>query len=70
MKKYLLYTSEGYCEAPDGDSIENCQYLGRVEADNEEEAIDKFFNEEEWPYEREYDPCMVTAVQLADNERV
>lgn len=70
MKKYLLYTSEGYCEDPCGDPVENCQYLGRVEANSKEEAIDKFFNEEEWLRMRGYGRFCVTAVQLADNERV
>lgn len=45
MNKYILYTTEGYCEAPNGESIDNCQYLGRVMATDDDEAVEKFVNE-------------------------
>lgn len=70
MNKYLLYTDEGYCQAPDGHEIDNCQYLGRVAARDEDEAIDKFFNEHPWVSESGYSKAAVIVVQLHGGEAI
>lgn len=70
MNKYLLYTDEGYCQAPDGHEIDNCQYLGRVAARDEDEAIDKFFNEHPWVSESGYSKAGVIVAQLHEHESI
>ena len=40
MNEYIIYTTEGYTEAPNENvEIENCQVLGRVSGDNQENAL-------------------------------
>lgn len=45
MEKYIIYTFEGYTEAPDGTHIENCQMLGIAPGKDKKEAIDILFAE-------------------------
>lgn len=70
MNKYIIYTTEGYCEDPNGNEIDNCQYLGRVEATNEDEAVEKFMNEHPWVRESGYTSYRMIAAQLHDGEEV
>ena len=70
MNKYLLYTDEGYCEDPNGEEIDNCQYLGRVAARDEDEALDKFFNENPWVSESGYSKAGVIVAQLHGSESI
>lgn len=46
MKRFLIYTAEGYTESPTSKYVENCQILGEVEANSKEEAIDVLFEKE------------------------
>lgn len=68
MNKYLIYTTEGYCEDPNGDEVANCQLLGRVEANDKAEAIDKFFTAEPWLEIKGFSRYNLQAIQLHDNE--
>lgn len=70
MNKYILYTTEGYCEAPNGESIDNCQHLGRVMATDDNEAVEKFVNEHPWFLENGYDPGEICIAQLHDSEEI
>lgn len=70
MNKYILYTHEGYCQAPDGHEIDNCHYLGRVAARDEDEAVDKFFNENPWVSESGYSKAGVIVAQLHEHEGI
>lgn len=68
MNKYLIYTTEGYCEDPHGDEIANCQFLGRVEANDKAEAREKFFTANPRLEIRGFSRYNLQAVQLHDNE--
>ncbi|MBN8566016.1 MAG: hypothetical protein J0M25_04685 [Flavobacteriales bacterium] len=56
MKKYIILTPEGETIAPNTDySVENLQVLGIVEGvNNENEAIVKLLQENEWIIDAEY----------------
>ena len=34
MKRFIVYTTEGYTESPTFQEVQNCQVLGEVEAQN------------------------------------
>lgn len=70
MNKYLLYTTQGYCEDPNGEEIDNCQYLGRVAARDEDEAVEKFFNEHPWVSDSGYTKSGVIVAQLHGGEDI
>ena len=40
MNKYMIFTSEGHCSAPNLQDINAYQLLGFVEAESEEQALD------------------------------
>ena len=48
MKRFIVYTTEGYTESPTSMQVENCQVLGEIEAPNGREAIDTLFEKELW----------------------
>lgn len=48
MNEYLIYTFGGFCQAPNGDSIDNCQVLGRAKGEDEVEAIENLLLENPW----------------------
>ncbi len=56
MKKYIILTPEGETIAPNTDyPVENLQVLGIVEGvNNENEAIVKLLQENEWIIDAEY----------------
>lgn len=70
MNKYILYTIEGYCEDPKGNEVDNCQYLGRIEAADEGEAVEKFCEEHPNIQSRGYNPNLIVAAQLHDSEEI
>lgn len=45
MNRHIIYTYEGYTEAPDGSEINNCQMLGIAPGKDKKEAIDILFAE-------------------------
>jgi hypothetical protein len=54
-KAYIAYTTEGYCEAPDGEEVFCHQVLGFIEAKNADQALFLLLKENEWIEQREYD---------------
>lgn len=71
MNKYVFYTSDGFCEDPNGNPIDNCQLLGWIKADSKEEAIDRFLAEDgDWVLERGYRKGNLRVAQLSDNENL
>lgn len=48
MKEFLIITSEGTTYAPDESEVENCQILGRIEAENEMQARRKLMDDNPW----------------------
>lgn len=69
MNKYAIITSEGFCTSPEGDEIENCQFLGRIMAESKEEAISKFWKES-FVATDGYDITEAIAIQLHETEWV
>lgn len=70
MNKYIIYSIEGFCEAPDGTTVDNCQVLGRACGKDEEEAILNLTTEHPWIEERGFEPSGMMAARLHDDERV
>ena len=55
MKKYIILTPEGETLSPNGNEVENLQVLGIVETvKDENEAIVKLLQENEWIIDAEY----------------
>ena len=55
MKKFIFITSEGTTQSPNGNDIENMQVIGIVEkAINENEALKKLLQENEWIIDAEF----------------
>lgn len=54
MKRFIVYTTEGYTESPTLKQVENCQLLGEIEAQNEREAINLLFQKELWITENDF----------------
>lgn len=48
MKRFLIYTTEGYTESPTLKYVENCQILGKIESNSKEDAIDALFKKDYW----------------------
>ena len=48
MKRFIVYTTEGYTESPTLQDVQNCQVLGEVEAQNAREATEALFQRELW----------------------
>ena len=40
MNEYLIYTAEGFTESLENNEVENCQLLGRIQAEDNEQAKD------------------------------
>lgn len=64
MKRFLIYTSEGYTESPTMTPIENCQILGITEATDEIEAIDNLFEKETWLTENGFSAGATKAIEI------
>ncbi len=48
MNEYIIYTTEGFTQDPNGNDIENCQVLGRAYGNNLEEAKNNLLKENPW----------------------
>ncbi len=73
MNEYLFYTTEGETFAPNEDvAVDNCQILGRIEAENAHQAKDKLLLENTWIEEAGFDASeifvqqTITKAQKAD----
>ena len=70
MNKYIIYTTEGYCEDPRGNEVSNCQLLGRVVATDKDKAIEQFLRDNQWVIKDGYDPEEFCIAQLHENEDI
>lgn len=48
MNEYIIYTTEGFTQDPNGNDIENCQVLGEACGDNLVEAKDNLLKNNPW----------------------
>ncbi len=49
MNKFIVYTTEGHTTGPNINAdVENCQVLGIIEGNSDNDAIKKLFNQNEW----------------------
>lgn len=55
MNEYLIYTTEGFTQSPDEIDIENCQILGRIIAENKNQAKELLKKENPWIEEIGFD---------------
>lgn len=65
MKRYLIYTTEGYTESPSSKQVENCQVLGEIEAENCRDAIEALFSKESWISDSGYSRQAAIAREIA-----
>lgn len=66
MKKYIIYTTEGYTIAPNENvEVENCQMLGEACGNNPEEARANLLRENPWIIEAGFAPTGFIIRQLA-----
>lgn len=64
----FFYTTEGFTQVPDGESIENCQILAFVEAEGVRQAWRKFKKENAWMKGRGFSLDMAVCRALVDCE--
>ena len=64
MKRFIVYTTEGYTESPTLKQVENCQILGEIEAQNDREAIDALFQRELWITEGDFSKHAAIAKEI------
>ena len=64
MKEYVFYTYEGRTESPTGQEVENLQILGFDCGKNEQEAKNRFLNENKWIIESGFDKCKIKSKQV------
>lgn len=70
MNKYLIYTSEGYCEDPNGDEVCNFQVLGTAEGIDKDDAVESLLDDNKWILDDGYSPRHFYAVRLHDSENI
>jgi len=70
MNKYIIYTTQGYCESPDGEEISNCQVLGKALGSDEDDAVDRLFDEQPWIQQSGYDKDCCIVYQLDNSEEI
>ena len=54
--KYLFYTSDGYTESPNGNTVENLQVLGEAEGCSVNEAYNKLVENNDWIVSGDFTP--------------
>lgn len=70
MKKYIILTSDGQCESPEYDEVENLQVLGRTSGATEYEAVETFLKQNDWVISMGYKPENFIIARLHDSESV
>lgn len=69
MNEYIFYTLEGCTYPPKGNkSIENCQVLGTVSADDSKQAYQNIIKENPWIIEYGFDINMAICKQIVTDE--
>ena len=71
MNSYLIYTTEGFTESPENIEVENCQLLGRINAENKEQARTLLRKENPWVEEIGFDidSAFVQQVLTPENKK-
>ena len=64
MNEYIFYTVEGSTKGPNGNEIENCQVLGRLQAKNERLAKQLLLQDNPWIIESGFNPANIIAKQI------
>ncbi len=64
MKEYIIYTTEGFTQDPNGNDIENCQMLGIAKGKDKMEAKVNLIKENPWIIEAGFDPTEFIIRQL------
>lgn len=70
MKKYIILTTEGHCESPEGEMVDNCQVLGRASGETEYQAVETFLKQNPWVISMDYKPENFIIARLHDTEWV
>lgn len=65
MNEYIIYTTEGFTQDPNGNDIENCQLLGEACGNNPDEAKDYLLKYNPWITEAGFSRSKFIARQLA-----
>lgn len=66
MNEYIIYTVEGYTEAPNPNyEVENCQVLGRVFGRDKIDAINNLLKENTWILKAGFHESEFVVCQLA-----
>ena len=69
MNEYIIYTTEGFTQDPNGNDIENCQVLGRAFGNNPEEAEENLLKENPWINEAGFNRSEFFIKQLLTEEQ-
>lgn len=65
MKKFIFITKEGETVAPNGGDVENMQVIGIVEnVENEDEALKKLLQENDWIFDAEFNIAEFVAYEI------
>ena len=64
MNEYIFYTSEGYCESPSENKVENFQVLGFEKGQSKEEALSKLLENNSWIKENTYNVDEIIGCQV------
>ena len=65
MSEYIIYTTEGFTQDPNGNDIDNCQVLGCVSGNTPQEARDNLLKDNPWIIEAGFVPAEFIVRQLA-----
>lgn len=65
MAEYIIYTTEGFTQDPNGNDIENCQMLGIAKGKDKVEAKENLIKDNPWIIEVGFAPTEFIIRQLA-----
>lgn len=65
MNEYIIYTTEGFTQDPNGNDIGNCQMLGIAKGKDKVEAKDNLLRDNSWIMEAGFAPADFIVRQLA-----
>ncbi|MBE6331053.1 MAG: hypothetical protein E7070_01925 [Bacteroidales bacterium] len=68
MAEFVIYTTEGFTQDPNGNDIENCQMLGEACGNNLDEAKDNLLKENPWIAKAGFNRSKFIVRQLLTNK--
>ena len=68
MAEFIIYTTEGFTQDPNGNDIENCQVLGITQGKDEGEAKDNLLKNNPWIAEAGFSRSKFIVRQLLTND--